>query len=373
MPAGDPATERIRLVVLFGGQSAEHEVSCISATHVLRAVDPTRYAVDPIGITRDGEWVRAEGAQAALQAGAGALPASAGGGSTTDALEAVGTAVEPRPAVLPSARDDLPVVVFPILHGPHGEDGTVQGLLEVAGVPFVGCGVLASALCMDKLKAKEVAAAAGIAQARWIGARTTELDAVPARVEAAGLPYPLFVKPANLGSSIGVVRVTSPADLPDALATAAAYDEWLVIEEGIAGRELEIAVLGNESPRTSVPGEVIPGREFYDYEDKYLEDSAQIVIPAAVPDAVAEEMADLARRAFTALRCDGMARVDCFYEEGGRGLLLNEVNTIPGFTPISQYPKLWEASGLPYAELVDELVRLALDRHARRARFSTKR
>jgi D-alanine-D-alanine ligase len=249
----------------------------------------------------------------------------------------------------------------------------VQGLLEMAGVPFVGCGVLASALCMDKLKAKEVAAAAGIAQARWIGLRADRLKEGPLRVAEADLPYPLFVKPANLGSSIGVVRVPSPDELPGALATAADYDEWIVVEEGIAGRELEIAVLGNESPRASVPGEVIPGGDFYDYEDKYLEDSARIVIPAELPDGVAEDMADLAIRAFTALRCDGMARVDCFYQEGGRGLLLNEVNTIPGFTPISQYPRLWEATGVPYGQLVDELVRLALERHTRRARFSTKR
>jgi D-alanine-D-alanine ligase len=369
MPDG-PAPDRVRLVVLFGGRSAEHEVSCISAFHVLRAADPARYVVDPIGITRDGHWVRAEGALDALRAGAGALPAATSG---VEALEAVGPAVDPLPAVLPSAQDDLPVVVFPILHGPHGEDGTVQGMLELADVPFVGSGVLGSALCMDKLKAKDVAAAAGIPQARWIGARSTELDDLPARVDAAALPYPVFVKPANLGSSIGVARVTDPDGLPAAAAAAAGYDEWIVVEEGIAGRELEIAVLGNTEPRASVPGEVIPGRDFYDYEDKYLEDSARIVIPAELPDGVAQEMADLAVRAFTALRCDGMARVDCFYEEGGRGLLLNEVNTIPGFTPISQYPKLWAASGLPYDELVDELVRLALDRHARRARFSTKR
>jgi D-alanine-D-alanine ligase len=367
---GDAAPDRIRLVVLFGGQSAEHEVSCVSAYHVLRAVDPSRYAVDPIGITQDGEWVRAEGALAALRSGADALPPAASG---VDALEAVGTSVEPLPTVLPSVQDDLPVVVFPILHGPHGEDGTVQGMLELAGVPFVGSGVLGSALCMDKLKAKDVAAAAGIPQGRWLGARATELDDVPARVAEAGLPYPLFVKPANLGSSIGVVRVAGPDELGAALATAAGYDEWVVVEEGIAGRELEIAVLGNVDPRASVPGEVIPGRDFYDYEDKYLEDSAQIVIPAVLPDGVAKEMADLAVRTFTALRCDGMARVDFFYEEDGRGLLLNEVNTIPGFTPISQYPKLWAASGLPYDQLVDELVRLALERHARRARFSTKR
>ncbi|HJR26106.1 MAG TPA: D-alanine--D-alanine ligase family protein [Acidimicrobiales bacterium] len=361
---------RVRLVVLFGGQSAEHEVSCISAYHVLRAVDEERYALDPVGITRDGEWVRSDGALAALHAGTGALPPATSG---VEALEATGTAVEPYPTVLPSAQDDLPVVVFPLLHGPHGEDGTVQGMLELAGVPFVGSGVLASALCMDKLKAKDVLTRHGLPQVRWVEARATELDDLPARVADAGLPYPVFVKPANLGSSVGVVKVTTPEELPGAAQTAADYDEWIVVEEGVDGRELEIAVLGNADPRASVPGEVLPTGDFYDYDDKYIDGTAELRIPADLPDGVAEEMARLAVRAFEALRCDGMARVDFFFEEGGRGLLLNEVNTIPGFTPISMYPKLWEASGLPYGELVDELVRLAIERHERRARFSTKR
>ena len=361
---------RVRLVMLFGGQSAEHEVSCISAYHVLRAVDEDRYAIDAIGITRDGDWVRADAALAALHAGAGSLPPVTSG---IEALEATGTAVEPLPTVLPSGQDDLPVVVLPLLHGPHGEDGTVQGMLELAGVPYVGSGVLASALCMDKLKARDVLAHNGLPQARWVGARVTELDDLPARVAEAGLPYPLFVKPANLGSSVGVVKVATPDELPAAAQTAAAYDEWIVVEEGIAGRELEIAVLGNDAPRASVPGEVIPAGDFYDYEDKYLDGAAELRMPAELPDGVAEEMARLAIEAFTALRCDGMARVDFFYETAGRGLLLNEVNTIPGFTPISMYPKLWETSGLSYADLVDELVRLAIERHERRSRFSTKR
>ena len=361
---------RVRLVVLFGGQSAEHEVSCISAYHVLRAVDEERYALDPVGITRDGDWVRADGALAALHAGATSLPPATSGVET---LEATGTAVEPLPTVLPSAQDDLPVVVLPLLHGPHGEDGTVQGMLELAGVPYVGSGVLGSALCMDKLKAKDVLAGHGLPQPRWIEARATDLDGLPARVADAGLPYPVFVKPANLGSSVGVVKVATPDELPAAAQTAAAYDEWIVIEEGIAGRELEIAVLGNATPRASVPGEIIPAHDFYDYEDKYLDGAAELRVPASLPDGVAEEMARLAIEAFQVLRCDGMARVDFFYEEDGRGLLINEVNTIPGFTPISMYPKLWEASGLAYGDLIDELVRLAIERHERRSRFSTKR
>jgi D-alanine-D-alanine ligase len=384
--------QRVRLVVLFGGQSAEHEVSCVSAYHVLRAVDRERYVLDPIGITRDGDWVRAEGALAALESGAAALPlAGAGSGSgsgsgsdpdssdvTSHALVAVGPTVDPLPAVVPTAHD-LPVVVLPILHGPHGEDGTVQGMLELAGVPFVGTGVLGSALCMDKLKAKDVLAANGLPQCRWLGLRDSELAEASTRVAEAGLPYPLFVKPANLGSSVGVSLVATPADLDAAVAHAAEYDEWIIIEEGITGRELEVAVLGNAEPRASVPGEIVTGGDFYDYEDKYLDGVAELHIPADLPDGVTEELQALATRAFTTLRCDGMARVDFFYEPdaragaAGRGLLINEINTIPGFTPISMYPKMWAESGLPYDQLIDELVRLALERHDKRARFSTKR
>lgn len=362
--------DRVRLVVLFGGQSAEHEVSCVSAFHVLRAVDPERYELEAVGITREGQWVRADDAVAALRAGADALPSVTTG---ADHLEAVGTAVEPLPAVLPAGSDDLPVVVLPLLHGPHGEDGTVQGMLELAGVPFVGAGVLGSALCMDKLKAKDVLAAHGLPQVPWIGLRDFELDDVVARADAAALTFPLFVKPANLGSSVGVSRATTAAELVDACAAAAQYDEWIIVEQGVTAREIEVGVLGNADPRASLPGEVIPAHDFYDYEDKYLDGAAQLVIPADLPQDVTEELRRLAVAAFTTLRCDGMARVDFFFEEGGRGLFINEVNTIPGFTPISMYPKLWEASGLSYGALIDELVRLALERHERRSRFSTKR
>jgi D-alanine-D-alanine ligase len=364
-----PEQDRVRLVVLFGGQSAEHEVSSVSAFHVLQAADPARYLLDPVGITREGKWVRADDARAALASGAGALARVTGG----DTLIASGTAVEPLPTVMPAADDGLPVVVFPILHGTRGEDGTVQGMLELAGVPFVGSGVLGSALCMDKLKAKDVLAAHGLPQARWVGLRDTEVDEAAARVEAAGLPYPLFVKPANLGSSVGVSRVASPEDLAAAVALAAGYDEWVVIEEGIAGREIEVGVLGNAEPRASVPGEIVFTHDFYDYDDKYVDGASEQRIPADLPDDVTEHVRRLAVQAFTALRCDGMARADFFYEPDGRGVLLNELNTIPGFTPISMYPMLWQATGLSYSELVDELVRLALERHHRRAAFSTKR
>lgn len=364
------APGRIRLVVLFGGQSAEHEVSCVSAFHVLRAVDPDRYDVQAIGITREGTWVRADDAVAALQAGAGALPPATTG---QEHLEAVGTAVEPLPTVQPSTTDDLQVVVLPILHGTRGEDGTVQGMLELANVPFVGSGVLGSALCMDKLKAKDVLAAHGLPQVAWLGLRDTELADAAIRVEAAGLRFPVFVKPANLGSSVGVSRADDAAELATACATAAEYDEWIIVEQGVTAREIEVAILGNLEPRASIPGEIIPAHEFYDYEDKYLDGAAQEVIPADLPQEVTEEIRRLAIEAFVALRCEGMARVDFFYDDAAGRVLVNEVNTIPGFTPISMYPKLWAASGLAYAELVDELVRLALERHERRSRLSTKR
>jgi D-alanine-D-alanine ligase len=365
-----PTPDRVRLVVLFGGQSAEHEVSCVSAYHVLRAVDPDRYAVEPVGITREGQWVRADDAVAALRGGAAALPPATAG---NDHLEAVGTAVEPLPTVRPAVTDELPVVVLPLLHGTRGEDGTVQGMLELANVPFIGSGVLGSALCMDKLKAKDVLAAHAIPQVPWIGLRDTELDGAASAAKAAGLTYPMFVKPANLGSSVGISRANDDAELASACATAAAYDEWIVVEQGVTAREIEVAVLGNAEPRASLPGEIRPTHDFYDYEDKYLSGEADCVIPADLPDEVIERIRRLAVDAFTILRAEGMARVDFFYVDATGEIMLNEINTIPGFTPISMYPKMWEASGLSYPELIDELVRLALERHERRSRLSTKR
>jgi D-alanine-D-alanine ligase len=357
------STDRVRLVVLFGGQSAEHEVSCTGAADVLRAVDPDRYDVVPVGITREGDWVRSDEALAALARGQSALPSR---------LSATGSAVEPLPTVSPLSGD-LPVVVLPLLHGARGEDGTVQGLLELAGVPYVGSGVLASALCMDKVKAKEVAAAHGLPQVRYAALRDTEADRAPAAVAEAGLPYPVFVKPANLGSSVGVTKVHEPAELAEAVALATEYDEWVLVEEGVTAREIEVAVIGNAAPRASVPGEIVSSHEFYDYDDKYVDGTCDLLVPAPLDGTQTARVRDLALQAFRALRCDGLARVDFFLEEGGRGFLLNEVNTIPGFTPVSMYPRLWEASGLSYPELIDELVRLAVERHERRSRFSTKR
>jgi D-alanine-D-alanine ligase len=319
-----------------------------------------------VGVTRDGRWVLAEEAAKVLAAGGpAALPA---------ALSAEGPALEPLATVGDEPGQVGPTVVLPLLHGPFGEDGTVQGLCELAGVPYVGSGVLGSAVAMDKVTAKHLAAEAGLPQARWLGLRQWEIDDdMPARVRSE-LGWPVFVKPANLGSSVGVSKVKGAEDLDAALALALSYDEWVVIEEGVTGREIEVGVLGDQPPQASLPGEIRPSRDFYDYEDKYLEEGAALLVPAPLTAAETADVQALALAAFAAVRAEAMARVDFFYEEGGRGFLVNEVNTIPGFTPISMYPKVWEASGVSYAELVDRLVQLALDRHARRsARIGRRR
>jgi len=307
---------RIRLVVLFGGRSAEHEVSCTTAVSVLRALDPARYDVVPVAITRDGAWVSAEEAVRILAGpGPAALPA---------ALEAAG----PEVGVLESLAtiDDSPVVVFPLLHGPFGEDGTIQGLCELAGVPYVGSGVLGSAACMDKDTTKRLLVAAGIAVARWVAARDTDADtgakvAELTRTVDDDLGWPVFVKPAALGSSVGVARVTDAAHLPAALADAFSYGEWVVVEEAIVGREIECGVLGDHPAVASVPGEVRPSREFYDYEDKYVDGAAELLVPAPLPEEVASEVQRLAVDAFAAVRAEAMARVDFFWAPDGAGLV----------------------------------------------------
>lgn len=376
----DPSPEKIRLVVLFGGRSAEHDVSCVSARHVLAAVDPDRYEVEPIGITRDGRWVRADEAMAALAQGAAALP---------ERLQAEGPEVDALPLLAPTTTEPAAhTVVLPVLHGPMGEDGTVQGLLELAGVPYVGAGVLASALCMDKVHAKVHLAAHAIPQGRfhWLtvdgepddpfgGVRAADgdLTTIAAEVEAAvaDLGLPLFVKPANMGSSVGVSRATTAEEAVAAIELAAGYDRVVLLEEEIVGRELEISVLGNEDPQASTAGEIIPGADFYDYADKY-EDGASRLIPAPLTDDELAEMQRLAIATYRALGVEGLGRVDFFYETEGpaRGWLVNELNTMPGFTPISMYPQMWAAVGVDYPTLVDRLVELALARHRRQQRHT---
>lgn len=352
---------RIHLVVLFGGQSAEHDVSCTTAAHVLAAADPDRYRVTPIGISTDGEWALAVEAAHALGRGPGALPAR---------LDPRGERLSPS-VVLGEALDSPErTVVLPLLHGPMGEDGTVQGLLELANVAYVGSGVLGSALAMDKAMAKQVLAAAGVPQARSRSFAEHELaPGLPGEL-ADDLGLPCFVKPANMGSSVGVTKAKTVEDLRDAIDYALTYDEWVVVEEAVTGREIEIAVIGNDDPFVSVPGEIVPGDEFYSYDDKYVNDASVGLVPAALtPDQVGE-VTDLARRVYRALRCDGLARCDFFLEEDGpaRGFLCNEVNTMPGFTPISMFPKMLMASGWTYPEIIDRLVELAVERHARRRR-----
>ena len=357
-PRNDPRTH---LIVLFGGQSAEHDVSCTTASHWLRAADPAKYRITPIGIGRDGRWSLATGAQHALAEGPDALPPQ---------LDASGDVVEPTSAITPTG--DGTTVVVPLLHGPLGEDGTVQGMLELADLPYVGTGVLGSAVAMDKAMAKVVTAQHGIPQARHLAYRASELTPGTPQFIADTLGLPVFVKPANMGSSVGVSKAKSVEAIRDAIEVALSYDEWIVVEEAIVGREIEVAVLGNLEPRASLPGEIVPGAEFYDYADKYVDDGSQALIPAPLTAAQTAEVQDLAVRAFTAMRCEGLSRVDFFFEEGGRGFLLNEVNTMPGFTPISMYPKLWIASGMTYSGLIDELVRLALERHTRRRRNTAR-
>ena len=370
----------LRVGVIFGGRSGEHEVSLASAASVIAALEHRGHTVVPIGIGRDGRWVvggdplRALASQARVGLPSGdatgavkkALADRAESADTTLASTAL-VRTEPAGGMPAELRAGLDVVIV-MLHGPYGEDGTIQGLLELADLPYVGAGVLASAAGMDKAIMKSVFRDAGIPVCRWLVARigAEEPHALAQRVGTA-LGYPCFVKPANLGSSVGITKVKEPAGLAAAVAEAGAYDPKLVIEEAVDGREFECAVLGNDAPQASVVGELVPSREFYDYADKYVEQGAEIVIPARIPPETSDAMRALALRAFRAIDCSGLARVDFFLERGGR-VLVNEINTMPGFTAISMYPKLWEASGLPYPALVDRLIVLALERHAARGK-----
>lgn len=341
---------RTRVLLLFGGRSAEHDVSRVTAVAVARALDRDRYEVVPVAITTDGRWLMADSAQRAIEAGPAALPS---------AFPVDG---EVAPAVGALDVD----VVFPLLHGPYGEDGTIQGLLELADLPYVGSGVVGSAIAMDKVAMKHAFTAAELPFAHTVEFRDGhDRAALADRVERE-LGYPCFVKPANLGSSVGVSKARDRAQFEAACDLARTYDEWIVVEEAVDGREIELAVLGDDPPTVSVAGEIVPGDEFYSYTDKYEADDAELLVPAPLSPEQLTEAQALACRAFEACRCEAMARVDLFLRADGQ-FLVNEVNTIPGFTPISMYPRLWEATGVPYAELLDRLIDLALARHARRA------
>ena len=351
----DIRNSKINVVVLFGGESAEHDVSCITAAHVLRALNADKYEITTIGITRDGAWVSI----------------SYDPNVEVDRLVATGKPTNIS-QILHGTNQSSRTVVIPLLHGPMGEDGTVQGALELAHVAYVGAGVLGSAIAMDKSIAKQILASNNIPQPKFISVRDNEnLNSVFDRaIDELGLP--VFVKPANMGSSIGVKKAKTRDEILSALQQSFEYDEWALIEEAIVGREIEVAILGNQSAQASVPGEIIPGHEFYDYEDKYLGDSAKLLVPAPLTAQQTLEVQQLALKVFAILRSDGMARIDFFFEENGRGFLCNEINTIPGFTPISMYPKLWNASGLSYPELLDRLINLALERRAKQRRKTSR-
>jgi D-alanine-D-alanine ligase len=355
-------TDRIRILLLFGGRSAEHDVSRVTAAAVARALDPARYDVVPVAITTDGRWLLADAARRAIAAGPAALPSAFD--IDGELVGDVGQLATGRALTAGSGLGAVDVV-FPLLHGPYGEDGTVQGLLELADLPYVGSGVVGSAVGMDKVMMKRAFVAAGLPIAGYLAHRAGhDPTAFADRVETE-LGLPCFLKPANMGSSIGVVKAHARAELDAAIASALVFDEWIIAEEFVNGREIEVAVLGDDPPETSVPGEIVPGAEFYDYADKYEDGAAELLIPSPLDAARTTEVRDLAARAFEACRLEAMARVDCFYDET-HGFLVNEVNTIPGFTPISMYPRLWEASGVSYARLLDRLVELAFARHARR-------
>ena len=346
----------VRVMVIFGGRSGEHEVSLASARAIMGALrEGGRYEVVPVGISREGAWVHTEDPMRDLEERAGA--------NKQPVESATVTASDRLPPDLFSGID----VVLPVLHGPYGEDGSVQGMLELVGVPYVGSGVLASAAAMDKVTMKKVFAYHSLPQVRWLGLTRREWqvdkEGCTREIEAS-LGYPCFVKPSNLGSSVGINRADGLAELALAMDAAAQLDRRIIVEEGVDAREIEVAVLGNEEPEASAPGEiVVSGHGFYDYEAKYTEGRMELIAPADVPEKVAAEIGRVARVAYTAIDAAGMARVDFFLEHGTGRLLLNEINTIPGFTPTSVYPKLWAASGLTYERLLDRLIELALERH----------
>ncbi|MCD6030637.1 MAG: D-alanine/D-alanine ligase [Thermomicrobiales bacterium] len=355
---------KVRVAVIFGGQSGEHDVSLRSAHTVMGALDPDRYEIVPIGITREGRWLTAGDPFAALTA-TSPLFALTDGEPTQQ--PAVALAEAAPPAVFAEGVD----VVFPVLHGPMGEDGTVQGFLELTRVPYVGAGVLGSALSMDKAMAKTVLAQEGLPQAPWRLITRKEWERDPEGCTdwvGETLGFPCFVKPANMGSSVGVVKAHDPSEFPAAMTQAGGYDRRILIEAAIDARELEISVLGNDEPIASVVGEVVPGNEFYDYNAKYVDDNSDLLVPAPIDGATMAEIQEMAITAFRALDLAGMARVDFFMERDTDRIYLNEVNTIPGFTAISMYPRLWQGSGMSLPELVDRLIGLALERSLERRR-----
>jgi len=355
-------SRKLRVGVLFGGRSGEHEVSLASAASIIRGLDPQKYEAVPIGITKEGHWLIGEGAQKMLPE------------VLRTGQRVVMSADPTESALMPldgSARGQKLDVIFPVIHGTFGEDGTMQGLLELAGLPFVGAGVLGSAIGMDKDVSKKLMQVAGIPVVPWIAVQRADWESDPKEIRRAvekKFKYPVFVKPATLGSSVGMTKVHSRAELGPALDLAAEFAMKIMVERAVSAREIEVSVLGNHDPRVSIPGEIVPHREFYDYAAKYLEEGTQLLIPAKLTKSEVKKVQSMAVTAFRALELSGMARVDFFIEKRGGKIFLNEVNTIPGFTSISMYPKLWEANGIPFRELITELINLALEQHREKAR-----
>jgi D-alanine-D-alanine ligase len=383
--------KKLRVGILFGGRSGEHEVSLLSAASILKAIDRRKFDVVPIGITKEGRWLAASDAHDLLNGSDSAVARRlrAGDPEATPGAkllhEGIPTLMVPEPAgsgsalegkSIPSATTALDVI-FPVLHGTFGEDGTIQGLFELAGIAYVGAGVLGSSAGMDKDVMKRLFAQARLPMVRHVTLLRAEWEKSPrkavAQIEAA-LKYPVFVKPANLGSSVGISKAHDRKELTPALNLAARYDRKLVIEQGVGGktgraRELEVAVLGNDDPKASVVGEIVPGKEFYDYEAKYLSEGSVPIIPAKLSRAETRQIREMAVAAFRACDLSGLARVDFLMEpDGKRRIFLNEVNTLPGFTSISMYPKLWEATGIKYRDLITRLIELAMERHAEKSR-----
>ena len=357
-----PDKKRLRVGVLFGGRSGEHEVSLASAASVIRGMDADKYEAVPIGITKEGHWLVGAGAQKMLP-------------EVLKSGQRVMMTADPTNAALVrldgSGGGQRLDVVFPVMHGTYGEDGTIQGLLDLAGLPFVGAGVLGSAVAMDKDVTKKLLQASKIPVVPWIAVQRADWERHPQDIQRAvekKFKYPVFVKPATLGSSVGMTKVHSREELAPALDLAAEFAMKVLVERAMVAREIEVSVLGNRDPMASVPGEIVPHREFYDYTAKYLEEGSQLLIPAKLRSAQVKKFQSLGIAAFRALELSGMARVDFFLEKRGGKIYLNEVNTIPGFTSISMYPKLWEASGIPFRELIDRLITLALEQHAEKAR-----